>query len=52
MGFSGVLLIVKPSPSAFNLYAGLALSAAVLVIRLVLDFGAMTALLRARIRVA
>ena len=31
LGFSGVLLVVKPSPSAFNLYAGLALSSAVLV---------------------
>ncbi|HEY8566431.1 MAG TPA: DMT family transporter [Beijerinckiaceae bacterium] len=31
VGFLGVLLIVKPDPAAFNLYAGLALLSAVLV---------------------
>jgi drug/metabolite transporter (DMT)-like permease len=31
IGFAGVLLIVKPSPSGFNLYAGLALFSAALV---------------------
>jgi drug/metabolite transporter (DMT)-like permease len=31
VGFAGVLLIVKPSPSGFNVYAGLALLSAALV---------------------
>lgn len=31
VGFAGVLLIVKPSPSGFNVYAGLALASAVLI---------------------